>query len=145
MDKVFVALSHALYGQADAIPTESRWTHLLQNFQQTLLRKVAFNVGPTAFHNSAPREVRPIDADSEAASDFWKLLNGIRARKTDEYLMDESRMHELGVYAIALDVCDRELLYPLLGDGMLPAERVVKLALLLDRTGTLVGKTSAGL
>lgn len=144
-DKVFVALSHALYGHADAIPTESRWTHLLPNFQQTLLRKLTLNVGPHVFQNAAPNGPRSVEADCEAASEFWSLLNGVRARKTDEYLANDAQMHELCIYSIALDVCDRALLYPLLGDGMLPAEKPAKLNLLLDRTDTLVGKNTDGL
>ena len=49
MGKTTLASTHCLFSKADPIPAESTWTHVLINFQKTILRRVAMRLGIDSF------------------------------------------------------------------------------------------------
>ena len=115
--KLGVAAVEGLYGHADPTPAESTWTHLLMNIQQTVLRKGAYSVDPDCWQPAARPEPAALDPDNEAFSTFFTEINGVKSRKVKQYYDDPRTLSELTVYAVSMEVVDRHLLYPILGDS----------------------------
>ena len=145
-DKIYVAASHALLAASDRIPAESRWTHLVGNLKQTLLRRLLFRVGTDCFSADAADAPAPLDPDGEAHANHFKVLQGVRSRKAVEYYKNDRNMHEICVLAMCLEVCDASMLYALLGDPLpsSPGDRS-KLDKCLDKHDSVLGKCVSGL
>ena len=128
--------SNALFGRSDPSPGESTWTHVLPNFQITVLRHVCHEVGIQSFpkEGNSNRNLgdERFGVEDEATGDFMTLLNSVRRRKVQEYLADKRNIHEVTVLSILLAIADRNLLYPLLGDPIRADGKPSKLDLLLD-------------
>lgn len=146
-EKLVVALSHALFGEADPVPAESRWTHLLSNFKKTLLRKLVFGFGIKAFPNvTTPEDTKPAEGIKAALDEYFKKLQGQRVANTADYYQNDMNMFQLAVYTMALECCDSLLLYPLLGDTLrLKPEEPPKLQKLLDKDNSALGRCLQGL
>lgn len=145
-EKSLVAAANALFGFSDPIPAESRWTSVLANFKQTLLRKAVFGVGTVCFdlRGEVPAGDGKAEADSEAVGAFLKDLQQTRIGKTAAYYAKEGTFHELAVFAAILDIYDAELLFPMLGR---PSRRASdnapkphQLDMLLDTTTSSIGR-----
>ena len=133
VEKTTVSVINSLLGEADPIPAESRWTHVLMNMKKTLLRAAVFNIGIEAFNIPAPAVESNVDKDDEGSDAFFKFLHKTRIDKTTSYYFDARKMHELAVLTSLLECCDAELLYPLLGDPIRSLARPSKMDLLHDR------------
>ena len=127
---------NALLGRSDPSPGESTWTHVLPNFQITVLRHVCHEVGIQSFPKEGNRNRNLGDerfgVEYEATGDFVTLLNSVRRRKVQEYLADKRNIPEVTVFSILLAIVDRNLLYPLVGDPIQTGGEPSKLDLLLD-------------
>lgn len=140
-EKTTVALINCLLGEADPVPAESRWTHLLSNMRKTLLRRVCYKVGHDCFNVEAGDEGDCLqDIDDAAVGLGAEAANRVRARRTIEYYASEESMRELPVYTVVVGAYDEDLLYPLLGDpvGQGTTQGQSKLDALLDRNASLV-------
>ena len=115
-------VDHACFGRADPLACESRWTHTLPNFKMTILRKIIYNIGVDAVELiEAPSTDKTFNIDGETISfnDFHQQIQGVRVKRTKDYVTDEATFPQLCVLTVLLDSFDSKLLYPLLGD-MLP-------------------------
>lgn len=78
VDKTISAVANAMFGQSDAIPAESRWTSVLSNLKQTVMRRIVYNVGIASFDlvgdDSGPTEDGQLDVDAEAADSYFGWL-----------------------------------------------------------------------
>lgn len=130
VEKTLVAVVNALFGKADPVPAESRWTHTLANFKKTLLRKVVHNVGLACFSGDGSQEPT-----------IHQIVHRARIAKTMSYYGDEGQMHELIVLTVLLQVVDSTLLYPFLGNNKAPDDREskCKVGMALDKSTSLVG------
>lgn len=91
LEKVTVATLNARMGQADPVPSESRWTHLLGNLRATLLRTVPFEVGLRCFefNMTGPQGENLVDVDSEAAGGgVGEAANRVHARRVLDHYGD---------------------------------------------------------
>lgn len=160
VDKTLVAVVNSMFGKADPLPAESRWTNTLCNFQKSLLRRAVYKVGLSCFHADGLREAGRVSgrdqlhdqqqhppADNEAAGDFYKELNASRVSKTLAYYSKDENFHELAVLVNVLRILDSMLLYPLLGDGaargdggdLCEKHRSSKMSMLLGKNSNLIG------
>ena len=128
--------SNALFGRSDPSPGESTWTHVLPNFQMTVLRHVCHEVGIQSFPKKGNSKRNLGDerfgVEDEATGEFMTFLNSARRRRVEEYLADARNIWEVTVFCILLAIVDRNLLYPLLGDPIQTDEEPSKMDLLLD-------------
>eukprot|EP00959_Pyramimonas_sp_CCMP1952_P185986 3888828-Pyramimonas_sp.AAC.1 len=138
VEKMTVAVVHAMYGSSDPRPAESRWTHLLQSFKRTLIRRVVHKIGLDCFVETAPvddgNEATHVTVEDEGSDEYFKHLIRVRTRKVKDYSANDLNMHQLVVYTAILEISDSNLLYPLLGDAIEDtAADMSKLDKLLDR------------
>lgn len=119
LGKMVFACSCALFGEADPVPAESRWTHLLMNMRKTLLRRCVHGLGLDAFQfaQSGNATEPSCDIDDAAATEaYHELVNKSRLQKTQAYFANPRSMHELVVYCAILAAADENLLYPFMHD-----------------------------
>lgn len=121
IEKSLVATTNALFGFSDPIPAESRWTSVLANLKQTVLRRLVFKVGTLCFDHvaasvPAPDSERVPEADDESVGAFLEHLRRTRIGKTAAYYSKDETFFELAVYVKVVDIYDGLLLYPVLGD-----------------------------
>ena len=85
-------------------------------------------------------DVGQVTIDETAFDDFFKRVKSIRQKATSEYYSTESNFHELAALVFALDVADRNLLYPTFGE-MLEADpdKGSKMDKMLNRDSTVIG------
>lgn len=149
-EKAVVACLNAMLGQADPIPAESRWTHLLANMQKTLLRAVVCRIGLESF--DAPElanEDENIDVDADALGGSFEVARRVRARRTAEYYNDRANTHQLAVFVPLVQCYDSLLLYTMLGDQVRGVGQSLqdecKLDQLLHEKTSVIGRCSAQL
>lgn len=146
--KMVFACSCALFGEADPLPAESRWTNLLMNMQKTLLRRCAQGLGLDAFQYApvSGAAAAMMEVDEAAMEKFYDLVNKSRLDKTRMYFAEPRTMHELVVYCVILDAADDNLLYSLMDDALHDSgERPSKMDLLLRPSSSKVGKCAQSL
>lgn len=132
--KMVSACACALFGDADPIPAESRWTSALANMNKLLLRRCAANFGIAAFVFVQPSSPAPstVEVDIAASEGYFELVNRSRIDKVRTYFADPLTMPELVVFSSILEIADSHLLYPFLDDALREDGRPPKLKLLLD-------------
>eukprot|EP00959_Pyramimonas_sp_CCMP1952_P247179 5166641-Pyramimonas_sp.AAC.1 len=92
---MMIAVVHALHGSSDPRPAESRWTHLLQGFKRTLVRRLLHRIGLDCYTGSLKPEdidcerVPEFGASDESCDDFWKHVLRVRAKKVKAYYDSE--------------------------------------------------------
>ena len=127
--------SNALFGRRDPSPGESTWTHVLPNFQTTVLRHICHQVGIQSFPKKGNSKRNLGDerfgVEDEATGEFMTFLSSARRRRVEEYLADARNIWEVTVFCILLAIVDRNLLYQLLGDPVQTDEEPSKMDLLL--------------
>lgn len=117
--KMAFACSRALFGSADPVPAESRWTNVLTNIKKLLLRACAKNLGVAALQfGVAAGPAQSFEVDGDAAEDYFTMVNRSRLQKTRDYFGNPATLPELVVYAALLEVSDSHLLYPFLDDAL---------------------------
>lgn len=146
VEKSVVVVVNALFGQSDPIPAESRWTSVLANFKQTLLRKLVYSVGVDCFDLVSASEAAAgddrVEVDAEAVEATFQHLKHTRISKAAAYYNDPNTFFELGLFAALLDIYDSLLLYPMLGDpiGKSSGGGACQLDKLMDKTQSAVGQ-----
>lgn len=145
-DKYITSVANLVVGSADRIPTESRWTNMLPAMKKTLVRRFLHNLGLQVVCQMAPHEVQggtTMDDEAQASADYFKIVNGTRARRAREYLEDERMIAEVAAFTIIMDTADA-LLYALLG-GVERSEPPCKVEALVSRGSSLVGEVQSRL
>lgn len=146
VEKTTTAVVNALFGQADPIPAESRWTSMLANFKQTILRKLVHSAGIACFDLTADvggsAEEGMVQVDGEAGESFFQFIKQTRIGRVAEYYRDGRTFNELVVISIAMGIYDGRLLYPMLGDPVGRADKQSErrpLNKLLDKEDSAIG------
>eukprot|EP00959_Pyramimonas_sp_CCMP1952_P431605 9038950-Pyramimonas_sp.AAC.1 len=149
VEKMMTAVVHAFHGSSDPRPAESRWTHLLQSFKRTLIRRLLHRIGLDCYTGSVTPEdiddttAANVSVDEEGAQEFWSHLNRVRRKKVKEYYESDRVMNELVIYTSVLEATDSNLLYPVLGDAIRDAEGdKSKMDVLLDKDSSRIGAFS---
>ena len=129
---MLVACVNTLCARGDRVPAESTWTHVVNAFKKTLLRKAVKGIGIESFDIKADVGSKdPIHAE-EGSDAYNSMLNKSRISKTLEYYADARGMHELAIYTFVLYVYDKFLLYYMLGStGFSKTKQSFKVDLLL--------------
>lgn len=146
IEKTTTAVVNALFGRADAIPSESRWTSVLSNLKQTVLRKLVYNAGIASFDLVAdmPERDARLDVDSEAVDGaFLYRVQQTRIGNVAEYYREEKTFHELAILVVLLEIFDGQLMYPMMGDpigkgGNIAEQR--QLDKLMDQDTSAIGR-----
>lgn len=118
MEKTTLAFVKAMFGQADRIPAESRWAHLLR---ATCARRCC-GQSPTASVSIASivrtwvQTRGKIDVDADAVGGFAEKARADRSWRTKEYYSDDENISQLGIFACLIKIDDSLLLYTMLGD-----------------------------
>lgn len=121
LEKTTMACVNAMFGQADPIPAESRWMHLLSNMRKTLLRAIVHRVGLDCFGCAdMDADEGNIDVDADAVGGFAEKARAARSRRTKEYYNDDKNTFQLCIFACLIKVLgdgDDDDGYKSLGEG----------------------------
>lgn len=105
-----------LYGRAEQVPGEGKWTYMMKSSKRTLLRKIVHGCGVFStswFPSKGSRSTTPCASAPDDEPDE-KALRSLRMSRACEYYGNDANMHELAVHVLVMRICD-DLFYGMLG------------------------------
>ena len=141
-ERAMTAIVNGLNTKSVSTPAENTWTHVLENYKITLMRRFVYSVGIRAWDLDAKEPTTSLNIDDAAASEFYKVLQATRRLRTQEYYTADENFIELTMITIPLDIFDSRLQGPLFGDPTpeLDQAKRSKLERLLHPDDSLIGK-----
>ena len=108
-------MTRVLFGVAEAIPGEEKWTYTMKAFKKSLLRKMLHEVGVIHRGMFGGRRIKytPPEWEDDEDPDLQQVAANRLARCCEYYVADNT-FSELGVFVITNTIGDR-LFYSLLG------------------------------
>ena len=118
-----------MFGRAQVVPGEGKWTYMMKSFKLTLLRHIIHRAGvidADVAKAAGPRLARHNEFEGEGEEDFES--NAVRLGRAVEYFENERNAQELTIHVMYMTICD-ELFYSLLGgtDKTRPPIKVAEL------------------
>lgn len=142
--KVARAVLKILFGKAEQVPGEGKWTYMMKAFKRTLLRAMIHNCGRLTADMFPKHKGKPVEPQSVADDEPDEVaIKSLRIQRSCQYFSEDKNIHEVSVHVIVQRICD-DLFYGLLG-GVDRSDAPHKITDLLARQDSPITKCLAKL